>query len=58
MIEEIKDYLSLLIDEFGDEAIRKIAEKFERIHRGNSINIIRDWQLELDRLQIKKKNEK
>lgn len=55
MIEEIKDQLILLIDEFGDEAILKIAEKMERIHRGNSIQIIRDWRAYLDKATVEKK---
>jgi len=55
MIDEIKDQLILLIEEFGDDAILKIAEKFERIHRGNSINIIRDWREYLDKATVTKK---
>ena len=55
MIDEIKEQLILLIDEFGDEAIQKIAEKMERIHRGNSIQIIRDWRAYLDKATINKK---
>jgi len=54
MIDEIKDQLILLIDEFGDAAILKLAEKFERAHRGNSINIIRAWSEELARLKYPK----
>lgn len=55
MIDEIKDQLILLIDEFGDEAILKIAEKLERVHRGNAIQIIRDWREYLDKATIEKK---
>lgn len=55
MIDEIKDQLILLIEEFGDDAILKIAEKFERIHRWNSINIIRDWREYLDKATVTKK---
>ena len=54
MIEEIKDQLILLIEEFGDQAILKLAEKMERIHRGNSIQIIRDWREQLDKMKVKK----
>lgn len=39
MENEIKDYLILFIDEFGDRAIEKMAEKLNRVHRGNAINI-------------------
>jgi hypothetical protein len=55
MVDEIKDQLLLLIDEFGDAAVLKIAEKFERIHRGNSIHIIREWREYLDKATISKK---
>lgn len=55
MIDEIKDQLTLLIEEFGDQAILKIAEKLERIHRGNAIQIIRDWREYLDKATINKK---
>ena len=55
MIEEIKDQLILLIEEFGDDAILKIAEKLERVHRGNAIQIIRDWREYLDKATITKK---
>lgn len=47
MENEIKDYLILFIDEFGDRAIEKMAEKLNRVHRGNAINIIRGWKEEL-----------
>jgi hypothetical protein len=47
MENEIKDYLILFIDEFGDRAIEKMAEKLNRVHRGNAINIIRGWMEEL-----------
>lgn len=57
MVDEIKEQLILLIDEFGDEAIQKIAEKMERIHRGNSIQIIRDWREYLDKATITKKKD-
>lgn len=33
MEDEIKDYLILFIDEFGDRAIEKMAEKLNRVHR-------------------------
>lgn len=55
MIEEIKDQLTLLIEEFGDDAIQKIAEKLERVHRGNAVQIIRDWRDYLDKATINKK---
>lgn len=55
MIDEIKDQLTLLIEEFGDQAILKIAEKLERIHRGNTVQIIRDWREYLDKATIEKK---
>jgi hypothetical protein len=58
MIDEIKEQLILLIEEFGDEAIQKIAEKMERIHRGNSIQIIRDWREYLDKATVNKKVKK
>lgn len=58
MIDEIKEQLILLIDEFGDEAIQKIAEKMERIHRANSIQIIRDWREYLDKATVNKKVKK
>lgn len=58
MIDEIKDQLILLIEEFGDNAIKKIAEKFERVHRGNAINIIRAWSEELARLKYPKEEKK
>jgi hypothetical protein len=54
MIDEIKDQLILLIDEFGDHAIQKLAEKMERAHRGNAIQIIRDWREQLDKMKVKK----
>ena len=54
MKDEIKDYLILLIDEFGDMAIDKIAQKFERVHRSNAINIIRMWSEELAKLKYPK----
>ena len=54
MKDEIKDYLILLIDEFGDMAIDKIAEKMERAHRKNALNIIRDWNEELSKLKYPK----
>lgn len=44
MENEIKDYLILFVDEFGDRAIEKMAEKLNRVHRGNAINIIRRWK--------------
>lgn len=47
MENEVKDYLTLFIDEFGDRAIEKMAEKLNRVHRGNAINIIRGWMEEL-----------
>lgn len=47
MENEIKDYLILFVDEFGDRAIEKMAEKLNRVHRGNAINIIRGWMEEL-----------
>lgn len=47
MENEVKDYLILFIDEFGDRAIEKMAEKLNRVHRGNAINIIRGWMEEL-----------
>lgn len=47
MENEIKDYLILFIDEFGDRAIEKMAEKLNRVHRGNAINIVRGWMEEL-----------
>lgn len=55
MIDEIKDQLTLLIEEFGDDAIQKIAEKLERVHRGNAVQIIRDWRDYLDKATINKK---
>lgn len=47
MENEVKDYLILFIEEFGDRAIEKMAEKLNRVHRGNAINIIRGWMEEL-----------
>jgi len=58
MIDEIKDQLILLIEEFGDNAIKKIAEKMERSHRSNAINIIRSWSEELARLKYPKEVKK
>jgi len=58
MKDEIKDYLILFIEEFGDMAIDKIAEKFERSHRGNAINIIRKWTEELAKLKYPKEVKK
>ena len=58
MKDEIKDYLILFIEEFGDMAIDKIAEKFERSHRGNAINIIRKWTEELAKLKYPKEIKK
>lgn len=40
MENEIKDYLILFIDEFGDRAIEKMAEKLNRVHRGNDNPIL------------------
>lgn len=58
MENEIKDYLILFIDEFGDRAIEKMAEKLNRVHRGNAINIIRGWMEELGKKKYaKSKNE-
>lgn len=37
MENEVKDYLILFIDEFGDRAIEKMAEKLNRVHRDNPI---------------------
>ena len=58
MKDEIRDYLTLFIEEFGDMAIDKIAEKFERSHRGNAINIIRKWTEELAKLKYPKEVKK
>ena len=58
MVDEIKDYLILLIEEFGDMAIEKLAEKMERAHRGNAINIIRAWGEELSKLKYPKEQKK
>jgi len=49
MENEVKDYLTLFIEEFGDRAIEKISEKFYRMHRGNTLNILRQWTEELDK---------
>ncbi len=58
MKDEIKEYLILLIEEFGDMAIDKIADKLDRIHRGNAINIIRSWSDELSKLKYPKDQKK
>lgn len=47
MENEVKDYLTLFIEDFGDRAIEKISEKFYRMHRGNTLNILRQWTEEL-----------
>ena len=58
MESEIKDYLILFIEEFGDRAIEKIAEKLNRVHRGNAINIIRQWTEELGKVKYIKETKK
>ena len=58
MENEIKDYLILFIEEFGDRAIEKIAEKLNRVHRGNAINIIRQWTEELGKVKYIKEPKK
>ena len=58
MIDVIKEQLILLIEEFGDDAVLKIAEKLERVHRGNAIQIIRDWREYLDKAAVNKKVKK
>lgn len=49
--EEITKSLIDFVDEYGDLAVEKIAERLYRIHRGNLENIIRDWTAELDRIK-------
>lgn len=57
MENEVKDYLTLFIEEFGDRAIEK-SEKFYRMHRGNTLNILRQWTEELGKKKYaKSKNE-
>jgi hypothetical protein len=58
MENEVKDYLTLFIEDFGDRAIEKISEKFYRMHRGNTLNILRQWTEELGKIKyVKDKNE-
>jgi hypothetical protein len=51
MIDEIIDYLELFIEEHEREALRKLAEKLEKTHRGNTIPIIRSWDDELNKMK-------
>lgn len=53
-LEEIKLILKEFIEEFDGLAIEKLAERLYRVHRGNLINIIRQWKEELNKLSAKK----
>jgi len=54
-LEEIKLILKEFIEEFNGLAIEKLADKLYRVHRGNTVQIIRSWRDELDRIKFKPK---
>lgn len=49
--ENLTRILIDFVEEYGDLAIEKIAERLYRIHRGNLENILRDWTAELDKIK-------
>lgn len=49
----LKKYFIEFMEMNNSRAAAKVFDKLFRIHRGNLINILRQWQEEIDRENIK-----
>ena len=49
--EEQKQYFYDMFEEYGELLLSKLWDKLQRIHRSNSINIMREWKEEFDKIK-------